>query len=219
MIALDPRGTGRSSKVHDGHTVANYARDLRAVLHGLGVKDVILVGWSMGAMIMWDYIKQFGDHKVKATVVIDQMASDYKWPDWPFGFFDFSSLTQLMAGLQTDQRATCETLLTSVFKEFPCAEDLRATLEDAMSVPASIACSIAFDQTVQDYRPMLSSITVPTLLCFGSMGIGGSEGARYMQGYMPTARLVVFEKSAHMIPLEEPERLQEEIEAFIASLA
>ena len=182
VIALDPRGTGRSSKVHDSHTVAGYARDLRALLHGLGVKDGVFVGWSMGAMIIWDFIKQFPDYKAKATVIIDQMASDYKWPDWPFGFFDLSSLTQLIGGLQTDQRATCEALFKSVFKESPCAEDLRETLEDAMSVPASIAGVIAFDQTVQDYRPMLSSITVPTLPLFWEHGDRWLRGSTVYAG-------------------------------------
>src|SRR5512138_599834 len=55
VIAVDLRGHGRSSHVMRGHTVANYARDIRSLIDGLGLNDVILAGWSMGAFVLWDY--------------------------------------------------------------------------------------------------------------------------------------------------------------------
>ena len=218
-IALDPRGAGRSSHIHSGHTVAQYARDLRALMQSLELVDTVLAGWSMGALIIWDYFKQFGTENIKANVVIDQMASDFKWGDWSFGIFDFSTLCQLMASVQTDQLATVESMFPSlVFKNPPGEDDLKALVEDATGIPETIASAILFDQSVQDYRQLLSSVTVPTLLCFGVTGLGGAEGGEYMRQNLPNARLVMFENSGHMIPLEEPTRFNIEVEQFISSL-
>ncbi|MFP3441904.1 alpha/beta hydrolase, partial [Pantoea sp. SIMBA_133] len=47
-ISLDLRGHGQSSHVQTGHTVANYARDIKKFIDELHLKEVTLVGWSMG---------------------------------------------------------------------------------------------------------------------------------------------------------------------------
>jgi pimeloyl-ACP methyl ester carboxylesterase len=53
-VAFDCMGHGRSEKTELGHTVPQYARDLRALLERLDLADVVLVGWSMGAFVSWD---------------------------------------------------------------------------------------------------------------------------------------------------------------------
>ena len=217
-IAIDPRATGRSSVVHSGHTVANYASDLRALILGLGLEDVVLVGWSMGAKIIWDYFKQFGPDKIKATVVVDQTASDLKWPDWPFGGFDLASLSQVSAGVQMDFANTVRGFIPQGFRNPPTEEQVARLLDDVTRVPASIASTILFDESVQDYRPVLRRVTVPTLLCFGVSGFGGEAGGKYMEENLPDARLVMFENSGHAIPLEDADRFNEEVDKFISSL-
>lgn len=217
-IAYDPRATGKSSVVHSGHTVANYAADLRALILGLALKDVVLVGWSMGAMIIWDYFKQFGPENIKATVVVDQTASDFEWPDWPFGGFDLASLSQVSAGVQMDFANIVRGSIPQFFRNPPTEEQVARLVDDVTRVPASIASTIMFDQSVQDYRPVLSKVTVPTLLCFGVAGIGGEAGGKYMEQHLPDARLVIFENSGHAVPLEETDRFNEEVDKFISSL-
>ena len=83
----------------------------------------------------------------------------------------------------------------------------------------SIAGSILFDQTVQDYRPDLSKVTVPTLLCFGRdeklIPVAGGE---HLQKNLPNARLLVFENSGHCPFLEESKRFNREVDRFIQSV-
>lgn len=219
VIALDLRGHGRSTHVHHGHTVAQYARDLRSVIQGLALDPVVLIGWSMGAFVIWDYFKQFGAENIKATVVIDESASDYKWPDWPLGFADFSALCHIMSGIQTDRAATVRDFIPLMFKSPPSESETQWMFEEITRMPESIASAILFDQTVQDYRPVLPQIHVPTLLCFGAdeklVPVAAGE---HLQKTMPNARLVVFENSSHCPFLEEPERFNEEVNRFIQSL-
>jgi len=65
VIVPDLRGHGRSGKVTHGHTVPQYAADLRAILAELSVRRPVLVGWSMGAMVAYDFLRQFGDDSVE----------------------------------------------------------------------------------------------------------------------------------------------------------
>ena len=50
-VAFDFRGHGRSEKTELGHTLPQHARDLRCFLETLDLDDVVVVGWSMGAIV------------------------------------------------------------------------------------------------------------------------------------------------------------------------
>src|ERR1041384_826468 len=166
-IVPDLRGHGQSKHVHAGHTIAGYGRDVRELISGLGLKQVVLVGWSMGAFVIWDMIKQFGVENLKATVIVSESASDFKWPDWPNGIADFPGLCGMMHDVQTDRAAFVRSFIPLMFKNAPSEGDAQWMFEEITRLPESIASSILFDQTVQDYRPMLHQVTVPTLACFG----------------------------------------------------
>ena len=49
-VAFDSRGHGESVAGETGHSIDNLADDLRSVLEGLDLHDVVLVGHSMGGM-------------------------------------------------------------------------------------------------------------------------------------------------------------------------
>ena len=50
------------------------------------------VGWSMGAMVAYEYLQLAGDGEVAGLVVVDQGASDFIWPDYPEGVFTAEDL-------------------------------------------------------------------------------------------------------------------------------
>jgi pimeloyl-ACP methyl ester carboxylesterase len=218
-IAVDLRGHGRSTHVHSGHTVAQYARDVRALIRGLGLEEVVLIGWSMGAFVVWDYFKQFGAENLGATVVIDESASDYKWPDWSIGFADFPGLCHIMSTVQTDRDSFVKEFIPLMFKNPPTEEETKWMFEEITNLPVSVASAIFFDQTVQDYRPVLPRINVPTLLCFGGdEKLIPVEAGQHLERTLPDARLVIFENSSHCPFLEEPDRFNDELERFVLSL-
>jgi non-heme chloroperoxidase len=217
-VALDFRGHGRSSHVQEGHTVAQYARDVRSFLEELALTDPVLLGWSMGSLVIWDYVRQFGTDGLPGVVVIDQSASDYKWPDWPHGILDFDSLSHFMAGVQTDWDATSRSLISMIFAQPQADADVEWMAAEIGRVPPAIASAILFDQTVQDYRPTLPDVTLPTLLCRGAAGLVSPEAAELMIAAMPDARLVTFERSGHCPFLEESELFNEEVDGFVRSL-
>jgi non-heme chloroperoxidase len=220
VLALDLRGHGRSEHAPSGHTVAQYARDLRGFLEVLGLDRPVVVGWSMGAFVTWDYVRQFGPDGLRGVVVVDQTPSDYKWPDWPYGFFDFEALCHTMAACQTDRSAVLDDFIPAVFKaEPPAAEQAALIREETLRLPDTIASAIIFDQTAQDYRDVLPRMTMPALVCTGRdeklVPIAAEE---YVAEQMPNARLVVFEESGHCPFMEEPDRFNTVIADWIGSL-
>lgn len=219
-IALDLRGHGRSTHTPDGHTMATYAGDLRAFLKAKGLRDVVLTGWSMGCMVIWDYFKQFGDENVAAAIFVDQSPSDFKWPDWDLGLFDLPTLVHLMSAVQTGREKVYRDFIPMLFKRPPGAADVEWMVAENMRLPASIASAVLFDQTMQDYRADLAQVTVPTLVIAGGMAdkLLPTESVKFVHENIPGSQYSVFDDSNHCPFLEEPERFNREVDAFVGAL-
>lgn len=108
VVIPDLRGHGMSEKVLHGHTVPNYAADLRAILAHLGVRRPVLVGWSMGAMVAYEFLSAYGPDSVAGLVVVDQPPSDFAWEDYAFGLVTLDTLRDMNEQLQLHQRAVAE---------------------------------------------------------------------------------------------------------------
>lgn len=70
-IAVDPRCHGKSTITHQGNTYEQQGRDLGSLMEVLDLHDVVLAGWSFGALACWAYVRQFGLDRVAAVVVMD----------------------------------------------------------------------------------------------------------------------------------------------------
>ncbi|WP_349409937.1 alpha/beta hydrolase [Pseudalkalibacillus sp. SCS-8] len=218
-ILLDLRGHGESSKCHHGHTVASYARDVHTFIEKLELKDVVLVGWSMGAFVVWDYLEQFGDDNVKGTVIVDELPSDYKWDDFPMGAFDFPTLIHLMREVQNNRTGFLTEFIPLMFKNDLSQQDFDWMLEETTKLPEAVASAILFDQTVVDYREKFENIKTPTLLCFGKeeklIPVAAGE---YIQERMENAQLTIFENSCHCPFLEEADEFNKTVADYIRTL-
>ncbi|WP_328884894.1 alpha/beta fold hydrolase [Streptomyces sp. NBC_00316] len=64
VITYDRRGFGQSSKVGSGYDYDTFAADLNTVLETLDLRDVILVGFSMGTGELARYVKNHGHERV-----------------------------------------------------------------------------------------------------------------------------------------------------------
>lgn len=53
VIAIDPRGQGYSAKTVDGNDYLTHGRDVAGLIDALGLKDIVLIGWSTGNLDTW----------------------------------------------------------------------------------------------------------------------------------------------------------------------
>ncbi|MEV4715342.1 alpha/beta hydrolase [Micromonospora sp. NPDC049374] len=64
VITYDRRGFGRSSKVGSGYDYDTFAADLNTVLETLDLRNVVLVGFSMGTGELARYVSRYGHQRV-----------------------------------------------------------------------------------------------------------------------------------------------------------
>ena len=89
IIAVDLRGHGTSDRP-DGTDMTRRGQDVRDLLDGLDLRDVVLVGGSMGGNTIWSYLDQFGSDRVGAVVIVDQTPKMLNDAEWPHGFYGYN---------------------------------------------------------------------------------------------------------------------------------
>lgn len=219
-IAVDFRGHGRSEKTELGHTFGQYARDVQSFLEELELDRVVLVGWSMGAIISWEYIHQFGTDRLRAVVDIDMEPSPLKRPDYEYGSYGREDLEGALEAIQQDPIGLLEEQAEALLKEPPTRELRNLILDEGSRTPPSIQGSLTLGLSfLRDYREVLRSVDVPALVCAGADEKWRSVASvEYAAELIPDARFERFEESGHAITLEEPERFNQVLSEFVESL-
>lgn len=210
VIAVDFRSHGDSPRSEGGHTVAQYARDIHALLERLQLTDVTLVGWSMGNFVIWDYLSQFGRQRLASVVNISQGPSDLTQTDWPYGIADVPELHGLIADLQNDFRKFFVRYVPTMFKDELGPDQLSRFVDSICKVGANAGTLIFLDQTLRDYRPQIPEFTIPHLFVWGRDEKAMKFGAKdFLVEHLPDHELVVFDDSGHCPMWEEAERFHD----------
>jgi non-heme chloroperoxidase len=219
FVAPDIRSHGRSEKVLHGNTVPIQSRDLHELFEGLDLRDMVLVGWSNGAFNVWEYLHTFGDERVAGVVIVDESPCPVKRPDWDLGYFELPALAAGMEARQVDHEAFVRNVfLQRIFAKPPPPDDVEWMVEEITAIPGTIAAAVGFDSMTRDYRPLLEDVHVPVLVCFGAESIVPEGNGPYLSKAMGDARLVVIEGSGHSPFYEQPDRFNDELARFVASL-
>lgn len=219
-IGVDFRGHGRSEKTELGHTIQQYADDIRSFLGRLDLDDVILVGWSMGALVSWEYVHQFGTDQIRALVDIDMEPSPVKREDYDYGSYGIEELEEAVRQIQTSPIQLLDQQAKEMLNEPPSRELRNLILDEGSRTPASIQGALLFAVLyLRDYRDVLREIDVPTLVCAGADEKWRSVASvRYVAELVPNAQFELFESSGHCPTVEEPERFNRVLGDFIGTL-
>ena len=220
VIAPDFRSHGKSPSVEGGHTVAQYARDVRALIEALDLHDVVLVGWSMGSMVVWDYLQQFGDNsRVSGVVIVSQGPSDLIQEGWPYGIADVDTLHEYVQLCQADFRGFFVDFVPLMFADELDPQQASAFVDAIVQVGPNAGALILLDQTLRDYRDLIPTLTVPHLLAWGHdekvVPVASSE---WLLDNLPNAQRELFESSGHCPMWEEPDRFNAVLTAWAAAL-
>lgn len=172
VVAYDRRGFGQSDKPKTGYGYDKFADDLAAVLDELDLRDVTLVGFSMGGGEVVRYITRHGEDRlhsiVLAAAVPPMMLHTSGNPDGPLP-------ASQAAGMAKDLTADADAFYDEFIRQFFSTPDgLQVTEEQRqeailLSQQASKAAALqamdAFGRT--DFRDDLKNVTVPTLVLHG----------------------------------------------------
>lgn len=170
-IAFDRRGFGRSSQPWNGYDYDTFADDIAQLIEHLDLRDVTLVGFSMGGGDVSRYIARHGSERVAGLVLLGAVTPVFgKRDDNPEGV-DLSVFEGICAGLRADRAqfiADFATPFYGINHGQQVSQGVQTqTLNIALmaSIKGTLDCVTAFSET--DFRPDMAKIDVPTLVIHG----------------------------------------------------
>ncbi len=220
VIMPDMRGHGRSERFEPGERV-DMARDLAALIVALGLKNLVLCGHSMGAMVAFQTAVRFPG--LVSSLVLED-------PAW---FMPSSAPPIFSADLQDNPMAqwveslkgqSLEDLLEGYRKDHPDwdADLIRAMAESKKQLDPH-AWSVIFPRMGGDKWPWwetLAGLKQPLLLITGNPERGAivtPEMADKVLTLKGDTQIVRFEKAGHLIRFDEPEPFLEALKRFLSS--
>jgi non-heme chloroperoxidase len=228
VIAYDHRGQGESDKPTFGYRVARLAADLSNLVLQLDLKDITLVGHSMGCSVIWAYWTIFAESRKRTSklVLVDQsscMTADPSWSeeeatDLAAGF-KVGVTQQMASGLRSPGALPLVTgLLRSMFTPAVSEEDIEYTIQQSLKMSYDHAATLLVEHGSNDWRDVLPTINVPTLVVGAEKSLFSREGLMYIAEEIPGARLKIFseeEKGSHFMFWENPELFNRVVENFL----
>jgi pimeloyl-ACP methyl ester carboxylesterase len=240
VITLDLRGHGDSDAPEHDLTLNRLARDVKELLDYLDVAAFSVVGWSMGAHVVFEYVKQNYCPAIEKIAIIDMAPKLLKADDWSFGLPGIASgkpgdfghednlriLAAMLGNWEVYSRIVVQRILNkSLFNakmefddqtEFPGKADLPWLYEEARKNTPHAIVAFWISMSMQDYRPVLKKITVPCLITYGcESNYYPPENYAYMKTQIPQARVIPFERCGHALHIQDPEKFNRELLAFL----
>ncbi|RJQ82833.1 alpha/beta fold hydrolase [Pseudonocardiaceae bacterium YIM PH 21723] len=216
VITPDLRGYGESDVVSDITYLSDFAQDIARLLDHLDVDRIVLGGLSMGGQIVMDFYRQFPD-RVRGLLLADTFAA----AETPEGRKHRNAVADRL--LREGSGPLAQELLPKMVSPANIAAqpDVARHVLDMMigANPAGQAAAQRGRAERPDYIPLLSEISVPTLVVVGRDDeFTPVSDAELLHERIPDATLVVIEDAAHMPNLEQTPAFDAALTAFLDSL-
>ncbi len=221
VVTYDRRGFGRSSQPGTGYDYDTMSDDLAAVIDGLGLSDVTLVGFSMGGGEVARYMSRHGGKGVTRAALVSAVTPYLLKDDSNSDGVDGATFDGFIAELKKDRPGFLETFgkqfygvgmlswsVSSAYLDWTKQMALHASLR------ATIKCVDAFGRT--DFRPDMAAFSVPTLVIHGTTDatvpfeIAGKRAA----AAIARAELKAYDGAPHGLHYTEQDRLIADLAEF-----
>ena len=205
VAALDPRGQGESDVPDYGYHFERRASDICEFLRPYG--NVVLVGWSLGALEVLEYAHRFGEDKLAGVVLVDSSVGELPVPPPGGGFLD---------DLRRERDQTLGNFVRDMYAKPRPAQEADALLKDVkrMSLDNSIALLSSgiprehWKECAHAFKKPLLYVVTPQF----------EEQARNLQQNRPGTRIELFKHAGHALFVDEPQRFNELMLDFAGSL-
>lgn len=228
VVTYDRRGFGRSDKPRGtfaggGYEYDTFAADLAAVLDQLDLRDVTLVGFSMGGGEVARYVGRYGQDRIHSVVFVAAIPPFlFKTEDNPEGPVDSSVVEAMQAGLRADREGFLSQFLVGFYSAGSVLkvteEELADTLELAAQadLDAAVECIAAFSES--DFREDLTAITVPALVIHGDADaiVPFEHSGKRTQEAVPGCQVRLLTDGPHGITVSHAQEVNAALVEFLA---
>ncbi|RIQ11242.1 alpha/beta fold hydrolase [Jiangella rhizosphaerae] len=222
VVTYDRRGFGRSSQPTTGYDYDTFAADLKAVLDTLDLRDVVLVGFSMGTGEVGRYLGTYGSERVaKAAFLASLEPFLLQTDDNPTGLPQ-----DVFDGIEQTAKADRYAWFDEFYKNFyNLDENLGSRISEAavrgswnVAAGASWYASSAVVPTWHtDFRADIEKIDVPALILHGTADriLPIDATAREFAKRLPDADYVEIDGAPHGLLWTHADQVTEALLAFL----
>ena len=226
VVGIDHRGHGRSSQAAGGYRLHRLAADLRQVLIDLDLDGVTLLGHSMGVAVVWAYLDLFGTDRVARLVLGDQRPTLVRQPEWSDaearlagGTQTYAQLEDMCHRLRSEQGwdTLVEVLGHMVSPDLP-PERFQALLDTNRATTNATRAALWFDQCTKDWRDLVPTIDLPTLVVHGLGSMIPTECQQWIADSIAGAQFATIPAESggsHFAFWENPTRFSEVVTDFL----
>jgi non-heme chloroperoxidase len=222
VITYDRRGFGRSSQPVVGYDYDTFAGDLKALIEGLDLSDVVLGGFSMGSGEVIRYLATYGSRRVRKAALFGAIPPFLlKTDDNPEGV-DANIFAGIKAAIVKDRYAYFEAFLNNFYnvdvlggtRISDRAWQASFNVAVGASPYATYAC---VDTWLTDFRADLSKIDVPLLVVHGIEDriLPFESTAARLPALVADCMLVAVEGGPHNVGWTHPEEVNLALLTFL----
>lgn len=211
VIAIDPRSQGESDKPSSGHLPETRARDYRELIDQLGLKQPVLVGWSMGCGELMKYVEHFGTENISGLVLVDGFLWEKMSPEM------FGVMSGWMNQLQQDRQKQADGFVRSMFKKSQTEEYLKRVIAASVDVPADTAVVLIYNMiAVRDFSGGFTRLNRPVLFAYQPETQASADFLKSKLG--DHVRLERFDGDGHALFVDDPDRFNRVLHEFLQGL-
>ncbi|UOQ90964.1 alpha/beta hydrolase [Agromyces endophyticus] len=223
VITYDRRGFGKSSQPTTGYDYDTFAADLHVVLEKLDLRDVVLVGFSMGTGEVGRYLGTYGGERVaKAAFLASLEPFLLQTDDNPTGVPG-----EVFAGIEQAAKADRYAWFDDFFRDFYNLDETLGSRIGEAAVRASwntaagaswFASSAVVQSWLTDFRDDIAKVEVPSLILHGTADriLPIDATAREFVKRLPSADYVEIEGAPHGLLWTHGDEVTEALLAFLA---
>ena len=223
VITYDRRGFGKSSQPWNGYNYDTFATDLHLLLEHLDLKNVTLVGFSMGGGDVARYIGTYGTNRVEKVVFAGAVPPFlYKSADHPEGVLDDEAIQGFENGVKNDRLAFLDEFTRGLFatgdRTDLVSEPFRLYNRDiaaGASPKGSLDCIAAFSKT--DFRGDLAKFNISTLVIHGDSDamVPFEYSGRRTHEVIPNSKLALIKGGPHGFHVTHAKEFNEALLSFL----
>lgn len=224
LILPDLPGHRHSPATPDTLSIPAVAAELHKLITTRGLEKPVLVGWSMGAMVAFEYIAQFGSANLAGLVIEDMTVKIINEPDWRFGIrngFDAAQSAAAVAAMREDWAGYSQNAMPRLFARnyIPDAELGDWIAAEITRNDGAAMAALWQSMAEQDYRTLLPTLTLPVLILHGGESqLYEPAVSQWMAANIPGARRCCFDNAGHSPHLEVTDAYNRALIEFVTSL-
>lgn len=214
-VTFDPRGHGASDKPDSAYTLAELGRDVVALTEQLGLRDVTLVGHSLGGAVSLAAVL---DHDSAGLISRLALVSPALPRLLQSGDLDLGMPAEVFAGIQDGIANHWIATQQSIAKIFYHQTD-EATggwlAQQCLSMPVHIAIRYFSQLASIDYASRLHEVAIPVLVMWGAHDqIADPRWAGWFRSEVPGWHVEMLANSGHGSMIDEPALMAELLRKF-----